>query len=113
MAAISADLEEEFRIAFADADWFVGGKQVELRSGGSLSRLASDLSDSRYPEAPHIQSELLNRQRPSSNTQGGVRELLKAMITSPEKEALGIEGFPIERGLYSTVLLSPGLHGGL
>ncbi|SDD08457.1 hypothetical protein SAMN05216337_1007137 [Bradyrhizobium brasilense] len=110
MAAVSADLEEEFRIAFADADWFVGGKQVELRSGGSLSRLASDLSDVRYAEAPHIKSELLNRQRPSSNTQGGVRELLKAMIAHPDKEALGIESFPIERGLYNTVLLSAGLH---
>jgi hypothetical protein len=110
MAAVSADLEEEFRIAFADADWFVGGKHVELRSGGSLSRLASDLLDSRYTAAPHIKSELLNRQRPSSNTQGGVRELLKAMIAFPEKDALGMEGFPIERGLYSTVLLSAGVH---
>lgn len=109
-AAVSAELEEEFRIAFAGAEWFAAGERLELRSGGSLSRLASDLADVRFNGAPHIKSELLNRQRPSSNTQGGVRELIKAMIAHPEKEHLGIEGFPIERGLYSTFLSASGLH---
>jgi hypothetical protein len=110
MAAVSADLEEEFRVAFTDADWFVAGEPVELPSGATLSRLASDLADRRFADAPRIQSELINRQRPSSNTQAGVRDLMKAMIAAPEKEYLGIDGFPVERGLYSTVLASPGLH---
>ncbi|WP_316162444.1 ATP-binding protein [Bradyrhizobium sp. SZCCHNRI20481] len=109
-AAVSAGLEEEFRVAFAGADWFAAGERLEPRSGGSLSRLASDLADLRFGDAPHIKSELLNRQRPSSNTQGGVRELIKAMIANPEKEFLGIEGFPIERGLYSTFLSASALH---
>jgi hypothetical protein len=110
MAAVSADLEEEFRVAFTDADWFVAGEPVDLPHGATLSQLASDLADRRFNDAPKILSELINRQRPSSNTQAGVRDLMKAMIASPEKEFLGIEGFPVERGLYSTVLASPGLH---
>lgn len=110
LAAVSADLEEEFRIAFTNADWFVEGQRAEVRSGGGLFRLASDLCDRKFSQAPCIRSELINRQRPSSNTQAGVRELLRAMIAAPGKQALGIEGFPVERGLYSTVLQSSGLH---
>jgi hypothetical protein len=110
VAALSSDLEEEFRIAFTNADWFVEGVRVELRSGGGLFRLASDLCDSKFAQAPCIRSELVNRQRPSTNTQAGIRELLRAMIAAPEKDALGIEAFPVERGLYSTVLHSSGLH---
>lgn len=110
VAAVSADLEEEFRIAFTNADWFVEGQRAEVRSGGGLFRLASDLCDMKFAQAPCIRSELVNRQRPSSNTQAGIRELLRTMIAKPEKEALGIQGFPVERGLYSTVLQSSGLH---
>lgn len=110
MAAVSADLEEEFRVAFTDADWFIAGEPAKLPNGASLSQLASNLADLRFKDAPKIQSELINRQRPSTNTQAGVRDLMKAMVTSPDKEFVGIEGFPVERGLYSTVLASPGLH---
>lgn len=110
MAAVSAELQEELRVGFADADWHVAGEHVELPVGSSLSRLASDLSDRRYDKAPKIHSELINRQRPSSNTQAGVRDLLKAMIAAPDKPFLGIEGFPVQRGLYSTVIEAAGVH---
>jgi hypothetical protein len=110
MAAVSAELQEELRVGFADADWHVDGEQVELPAGSSLARLASDLSDRRYDKAPKIHSELINRQRPSSNTQAGVRDLLKAMIAAPDKPFLGIEGFPVQRGLYSTVIEAAGVH---
>lgn len=110
MAAVSADLEEEFRVAFADARWFVTGEPISFTDGASLSRLASDLADRHFSEAPRMQSELINRQRPSANVQAGVRDLMRAMIAAPERKALGIEGYPVEMGLYSTVLLTAGLH---
>lgn len=110
IAAVSAELDEELRAGFADADWYVAGVRVELPPGASLSRLASDLADQRYSKAPRVHSELVNRQRPSSNTQAGVRDLMHAMISAADKPALGIEGFPVHRGLYSTVLAAAGLH---
>jgi hypothetical protein len=110
IAAVAGALEEELRNGFTDAEWFLGGEMLELSLGGSLSSLASDLADRRYPKAPRIHSELLNRQQPSSNTQAGVRDLMHAMVVGETKEALGIEGYPIERGLYSTVLGVSGLH---
>jgi hypothetical protein len=110
IGAVSADLEEELRTGYSNADWYVAGERVDLANGASLSRLASDLADRRYHAAPRIHSELVNRERPSSNSQAGVRDLMHAMITAPDKPFLGIEGFPIERGLYSTVVAPAGLH---
>jgi energy-coupling factor transporter ATP-binding protein EcfA2 len=110
MAAVSAALEEDLRVGFAEADWHVAGARIELPPGASLSRLASELSDKRYDKAPQIHSELINRQRPSSNTQAGVRDLLKAMISASDKPFLGIDGFPVHRGLYSTVIAAAGFH---
>ena len=110
IAAVSSELDEELRAGFANADWYVAGKRVELPPGASLSRLASDLADQRYSKAPQVHSELVNRQRPSSNTQAGVRDLMHAMVSASDKPMLGIEGFPVHRGLYSTVLAAAGLH---
>lgn len=107
---VSAQLEEEMRAALAKADWFVRGERLSGEGVTTLSRVASDLADRRFCQAPHIRSELVNRQRPSSNTQAAVRDLMHAMIAAPEKEVLGIEGYPAERGLYSTVIASAGLH---
>ena len=71
------------------------------------SKLAADT----FPDAPVIHSELVNRERPSSNSQAAVRVLLHAMVSVPGEENLGIEDYPAERGLYSTVLEVAGLHG--
>lgn len=113
IAAVAGALEEELRNGFASAEWFLGGIALELPVRANLSGLASVLADKRYPKAPKIHSELLNRQRPSSNTQAGVRDLMHAMIRGEAQETLGIDGYPIERGLYSTVLAASGLHRGL
>jgi hypothetical protein len=110
IAAVSAELDEELRAGFANADWYVDGQRIELPAGASLSQLASDLTDHRFSKAPRVHSELINRQKPSGNTQAGVRALMHAMIAAADKPDLGIEGFPIERGLYSTVLAAAGLH---
>ena len=110
IAAVSAELDEELRAGFANADWHVAGECIELPPGASLSRLASDLADRRFNQAPRVHSELVNRERPSSNTQAGIRALMHAMIAAADKPTLGIEGFPIERGLYATVLAAAGLH---
>ena len=39
-----------------------------------------------------------------------MRDLMHAMIATADKPALGSEGFPVERGLYSTVIAVAGLH---
>ena len=110
IAAISAQLEEELRAAFAGANWYVAGKSEHDSGAHALARLVSRLADETFSQTPIIQSELVNRERPSSNSQAAVRQLLHAMVSSADQPYLGIEGFPAERGLYSTILEVSGLH---
>jgi hypothetical protein len=111
IASVSAVLEDELRTAFVASDWYVKGTLYKITSDFSLSQLASDLGAACFSKAPKINSELVNRQKPSSNSQAAVRQLLWAMVSKPASPNLGLEGFSAERGLYETVLHSTGLHG--
>lgn len=111
IASVRAQLEDALRTAFNEAVWHVRGKNHDGRNARGLATLASKLADDTFPDAPVIHSELVNRERPSSNSQAAVRGLLHAMVSAPGKKNLGIEGYPAERGLYSTVLDAAGLHG--
>jgi hypothetical protein len=111
IAATSAQVEQELKTAFTDAAWYVAGSSRSIEDARGLSRLASELCDDIFKDAPTIRSELINRENPSSNSQAAVRQLLHAMVAHPSAQHLGIEGYPAERGLYSTVLAVAGLHG--
>lgn len=111
LSALHANLEEELRIAFSSAEWFLKGKALPSAGDMSgLSRLASQLAASTFDQAPTIKSELINRQRPSSNTNAALRALLHAIANSDGDPCLGLEGYPAERGLASTVLEATGLY---
>ena len=111
IASVSAQLEEALRGAFNEATWYVRGEARDEWHARALATLVSKLADDTFPDTPVIHSELVNRERPSSNSQAAVRVLLHAMVSAAEEENLGIEGYPAERGLYSTVLEVAGLHG--
>jgi hypothetical protein len=108
LSAVRANLEEQLRAAVTNAQWSANAKDVV--SGARLSPIASNLADAVYPKAPKIWSELLNRDSVSSNSVKGRRDLLYCMLNGENKENLGIEGFPVERGLYETLLRVTGLH---
>ena len=80
------------------------------RVTGTLAIVASALADAAFPKSPMLHSELLQRDRPSSNAAAAVRELAHAMVDRPSEECLGISGFPAEMGLYLTILKPAGLH---
>jgi hypothetical protein len=109
ISSVSAVVEEELRAAFVASEWYVHGRRYGSTS--NLSQFASDLAAACFSMAPKINSELVNRQKPSSNSQAAVRQLLWAMASKPTSPNLGLEGFSAERGLYETVLHSTGLHG--
>jgi hypothetical protein len=110
ITAIASQLEEELRSAFAAAAWYVEGKSDHHGGPQALAQLVSDPADATFPETPIIHSELVNRERPSSNSQAAIRLLLHAMVSHAAEPYLGIQGFPAERGLYSTILEVTGLH---
>lgn len=110
LAVIRGDLEEALLQGFVKATWYVRGSAHEAGSVQAIAQIASRLADATFPKTPHICSELVNRQRPSSNSQGAVRALLHAMVNRPDLDDLGMEGFPAQMGLYRTVLKATGLH---
>ena len=110
IAATSTQLEEELRSAFEQALWYFRGNSIGRADSGGLSRIVSDLADATFMKTPVIHSELVNREKPSSNSQAAVRALLHAMAEHPDEQYCGIEGFPAERGLYSTILEASGMH---
>ncbi|WP_186168249.1 ATP-binding protein [Burkholderia gladioli] len=109
LAATRADLEDQLQAAVSRTKWHKGKHQI-VESGEKLSPEASTLADDLFHHSPPVWSELLNRDSVSSNSVKARRELLHAMINAEGQEALGIEGFPAERGLYETLLKSTELH---
>ena len=109
LVATRADLEEQLQAAVSLAKWYDGtGKIVE--PGMKLSPVASQLAEELFSESPPVWSELVNRDSVSSNSVKARRDLLHAMINAEDREALGFEGFPAQRGLYETLLRRTGLH---
>lgn len=76
-----------------------------------LAIVATALADAAYFNAPTLKSELLQRDRPSSNAMAALRELCHAMVAKAEQPDLGFKGFPAEMGLYLTTLKPFGVHG--
>jgi len=78
-----------------------------------LAIVASALADAAFSGAPVLRSELLQRDRLSSNAAAALRELCYAMVRHGGEKDLGFTGYPAEMGLYLTVLKPFGIHGEL
>jgi len=103
------ELHRTLEAALETARWFLApspGKGWRE----PLAVVASALADAGYPAAPTLKSELLQRDKPSSNAMAALRDLAHAMVGRSEEADLGITGYPAELGLYLTVLKPFGLH---
>jgi hypothetical protein len=89
------------------ARWSVSAPQLK---GRSLAALVSTACETVFPQAPHIRNEMLGRHTLTSQGAKARRELMLAMINSPSRQFLGIEGFGPERAMYHGVLEFLGLH---
>ncbi|MHC2075918.1 hypothetical protein [Agrobacterium tumefaciens] len=92
------------------ARWHLAPKpDVSLQE--PLAIVASALADEAFANAPILKSELLQRDKLSSNAMAALRELCYAMVRRGDQENLGFTGYPAEMGLYLTVLKPFGIHG--
>ncbi len=110
LAALQALLEVELNKAFDSALWFRKGHQPKGLRQADLNGLASELADRRFAETPRLHSELLSRQKPSSNAIAAQKALLRRMVLHDGEERLGIKGYPAEGGLFESVLEATGLY---
>lgn len=110
ISAVRSELEEELGDAFTLSRWFFNGEQWPGKERQSLSAIASEIASHIYPSTPHLFSELINRESPSSNSVKARRDLLYRMLGSVGEENLGYKDFPADAGLYYTLLKSTGLY---
>jgi hypothetical protein len=103
-------LQEELTEAFRSATWYFSGSKISGTETKTLSNIASTIADELYPEAPHIFSELLNRDELSSNIVKARKLLMYKMMKDEHLPKLGYEGYSSDAGLYYTVLNNSGLH---
>ena len=108
--AVRAALEEELADAFELSKWYSHGTAIEAKGNTILSVIASDIVEQVYDKAPHIFSELINREDPSSNSVKARKDLMNRMASHAHLPKLGYEGFSADAGLYYTVLNDSGLH---
>ena len=113
----SINLEEEFDKLSQSATWYFAQynkKQSTPWESTSINNLAarltklnekiSDLFDDFYHNAPVIKNELLNRDKLNPNGSGALKKFLLALIESPHKKNLGIEGHPPELSIMKSVI---------
>lgn len=109
-AQVTEQVRRELLDALGAADWWCLGEADKSLRNQTASVVASRLADLAFDKAPVLQSELLNRDKPSTSAMAALRVLMHAMVRRGSEPDLGIEGFPAERGLYITVLQPFGLH---
>jgi hypothetical protein len=110
LAEIKDKLEEYLSTTLSSAKWFIDGKAAAPLTFKELHSWASEKADLLYGETPRINSELINRIKPSSNSGSALKTLLKAMAERQGQDRLGIEGYPAEGGLFETLLAKTGLY---
>lgn len=110
LAVLQGQLETELHKAFDGALWFRKHHKSRLYRYADLNILASELADRRFHQCPKLHNELLNRQKPSSNAIAAQNTLLRHMVLQEGTPRLGIEGFPAEGGLLTSILEATELY---
>jgi hypothetical protein len=103
------ELHRKLEAALEGAKWYLAPAPGKAHSA-ALAIVASALADVGFARSPILKSELLQRDKPSSNSMAALRDLAHAMANSYALKQLGMTGYPAELGLYLTVLKPFGLH---
>ena len=92
------------------SDWFWQGRKLAVHNKRSLQQELSEVLQSVYNASPIVPNELINRDRPSSQAIAARNKLLMALMHNLDKEDLGIEKYPAEKGIYKALFKASGLH---
>lgn len=95
-----------------DLRWFLQGAPLRIQNGKQLLSKLSAICDERYPLAPRIKNELVNRRQLSSAAAAARMRLIERVFSHAEVVRLGFdEGkTPPEVSMYLSVLLESKLH---
>lgn len=106
------ELEAELKTSFLTTKWYFAGEicQHQGQHLKTLSQISSYVADSIFPHAPHVLSELVNRNDISTSASKAQRDLLHRMLSHSQEEGLAYEKQSADAGLYATVIHRLGLH---
>ncbi|EGQ7891837.1 hypothetical protein H8Q55_000394 [Vibrio parahaemolyticus] len=90
--------------------WYHDGKVKNVAAKRDMQRLLSDVMEQKYHSTPRVFNELINKDKPSSQAASGRSKLMKAMLSNPNIDQLGIEKFPPEKAMYIAILKDLKLH---
>lgn len=90
--------------------WFWMGEQQETRNPVDVSKLLSRACDILFHKSPVLRNELISRDDISSAASAARRTLMELILTNPDRETLGMTGYPPERSIYESILKASGLH---
>ena len=86
------------------------GQVTSVGDGVNLSRWASDFFDMRFPKAPILHNELINRVNVSTQAASARTRLIEAMLANEDRQHLAISKTPPEKAIYLTLLHESGMH---
>lgn len=110
ISAVRASLEDELGDAFGVSKWYWQGSLQNPSASQSISNIASKIAQEIFPISPRLNNELINRDKPSSNSNRARKDLMYRMLSHATLEDLGYSGFPADAGLYFSILKPSGLH---
>lgn len=108
--SVRSSLEDELVDAFSLSRWFWRGEEQDSASNASISRIASEIAQRIFKKTPKLNSELINREEPSSNSNKARKDLLYRMVSHGTSRDLDYSGYPADAGLYFSVVKPTGLH---
>ncbi len=94
----------------SDSEWFHMGKKTKHNNYRDFTTWISEICNDEFSSSPIIHNEIINRNQISRPAAGAVKKLISKMLENPEKERLGIEGYPPEISIYNSLLLQGGFH---
>ena len=92
------------------SSWYNQGREKACKNKRAVQALLSEILEKVYFDAPTIKNELINRDNPSAQANAGRRKLLLNLLNHSDKNNLGIEKYPAEKGMYIAILKENKIH---
>lgn len=106
--------EDELLAAFIETpeigEWYWQQTKLAINNKRNLQQELSLILDKVYHAAPVFKNELINREKPSAQAIAARNKLIAALLHNVDKQDLGIEKYPAEKGIYLALLKATGLH---
>ena len=110
LAFLQGRVENKIQHTLDTAKWFRKDEVAKQYRFSELSALASRLASFKFHQSPILLNELLNRDKPSGSAIGARNALLRRMVMNCGEQRLGIEGYPAEGGLFTSILQATNLY---